>query len=104
MMSDARIGRLRRSYERSLGYAKFWIGVSVAFLAAFAAFAAERIWAIATDPKTHTPQNWDLLLIGAWVMSIAAFACLILATIFIIAYNRADRALTAIEQDSADAA
>ena len=101
-MSDARIGRLRRSYERSLGYAKFWIGVSVAFLAAFAAFAAERIWAISADPETHTPQNWDLLLIGAWVMSIAVFASLIMATAFIIAYHRADRALTTIEQGNAD--
>ena len=104
MMSDVRIGRLQRSYERHLGYAKFWIGVTVAFIAAFAAFAVEKIWEIAIKPELYTPQVQIALFVGAWILATAAFVCLILATAFIIAYSRADRALTAIEQGNDDAA
>ena len=102
-MSDARTGQLQRSYERNLGYAKFWIGVCVAFLAAFAAFAAEKIWAISTDPATNTPQDWNPLLIIAWVLAVAALICLGLAMTFVAEYRRADLALTAIEQGNDDA-
>ena len=84
MMSDARTGQLQRSYERNLGYAKFWIGVFVALLAAFAAFAAERIWAISADPATNTPQDWSPLVIIAWILSIAALICLVMATTFVM--------------------
>lgn len=97
-MTDARTGRLRRSYERNLGYAKFWIGVSVAFAAAFAAFAAEKIWEISTNPDAYTPRDWNPLLITAWMLTIAALACLALAMTFVIAYHRADIALTEIEE------
>ena len=104
IMTDARIGQLQRSYERNLGYAKFWIGVSVAFLAAFAAFAVEKIWEIAIKPEVYTPQVQTALLVGTWILIIAAFVCLILATMFILAYHRADLALAAIEQGDDDAA
>lgn len=97
-MTDARTGRLQRSYERNLGYAKFWIGVSVAFVAAFAGFAAEKFWETSTSSATNTPQDWNPLLIIAWILTIAALACLALAMTFVIEYHRADLALAEIEE------
>ena len=97
-MPDTRTGHLQRSYERNLGYAKFWIGVCVAFLAAFAVFVAEIIREIAIKPEVYTPQLRDALLIGAWIFIISATVSFALAMGRIIAYHRADRALTAIEQ------
>lgn len=99
-MTDARTGRLQRSYERNLGYAKFWIGVSVAFIAAFAGFAAEKFWEISTNPATNTPPDWNPLLIIAWALTIAALACLSLAMTFVMEYHRADIELTEIERGS----
>ena len=103
MMSDAHTGQLQRSYERNLGYAKFWIGVFAAFVLAFAAFAAEKFWEISTNPAANTPQDWNPLLIIAWVLAAAALICLGLAVTFVTEYHRADLALTAIEQSSDDA-
>lgn len=103
MMPDAGTGRLQRSYERNLGYAKFWIGAFVAFLAAFAAFAVEKVWEIATKPEAYTPQVQAALFIGAWILTTAATFCLLLAIGRIIAYHRADIALTEIEEGGAGA-
>ena len=98
-MTDTRTGRLRRSYERNLGYAKFWIGVSVAFLAAFAAFAVEKVWEIATKPEAYTPQAQTALFVGAWILATAAAFCILLAIGRIIAYHHDDIALSEIEED-----
>lgn len=97
-MTDFRTGRLQRSYERNLGYAKFWIGATVAFLATFAAFAAEKVWEIATKPEAYTPQVQTALFIGAWILATAAAFCLLLAMGRIIAYHRDDIAIAEIEQ------
>lgn len=102
-MTDYRSGRLQRAYERNLGYAKFWIGVSVAFLAAFAAFAVEKIWEIATKPEVYTPQSQTALFIGAWILIVFAIVSLALALGRIIEYHRADLALTEIEEGGAGA-
>ena len=101
-MTDPRIGRLQRSYERNLGYAKFWIGVTVAFIAAFAAFAVEKVWEIAIKPEVYTPPVQLALFIGAWILLASATFSLIIVAAFIIAYHRADLAITAIEQANAD--
>lgn len=102
-MTDFRTGRLQRAYERNLGYAKFWIGVSVAFVAAFAAFAAEKIWEIATKPELYTPQAQTALFVGAWILIVFAIVSLALAMGRIMEYHRADLALAEIEEGNDDA-
>lgn len=102
-MPDPRVGKLQRSYERNLGYAKFWIGVCAAFLGAFVAFAAEKLWEISTNPDAYAAPVWTALFVSAWILVTAATVSLTLASTFIIAYQRDDIALTEIEQGNDDA-
>ena len=99
-MRDPGLNRLRRSYDRNLGHARFWAGVGTALLGAFLLFTAEALWEIGKNPALYTPEVEFAFSIGTWLLAIAVAGCFLLAAIFGVLYQRDDAALAEIEEDN----
>ena len=84
--------RLRRSYDRNLGYAKFWGGATLGVLAAIFAFLSQ--------PQTSAGygQSAVFLEVLRAILGLAAGSSMAWAAIFWMLYRSDDRELTRIEQ------
>ena len=103
-MASPGSARLKRSYERNLGYCRFWAGAGTILLAGLLLFIANTLWEIGANPKIGTPLSAYTFAIGAVVLAHATVVSSALAWMFRNWYRRDDTALTQIEQAGQDAA
>ena len=91
---------LRRSYDRNLGYARFWGGVGIAIVSLLFTFVIDRIF---EDSGSSGSPTEHLSEIAVWltlsVLAIAALVCFVLGSIFWLLYRRDDLELIRIEQE-----
>ncbi len=90
--------RLKRSYERNLGHARFWSGVGTVLLAGLLLFIANTLWEIGANPKVWTPLAANVFMIGIFVLVEALVFSFLLSWAFRNLYRLDDQELTRIEQ------
>ena len=89
--------RLKRAYDRNLGYARLWLGAGMGIIAVASAFFAN--WATQPPASPATPAaaapagaNITIVVIVA-LFGLAAGVCFLIAFMFRHFYRRADAAL-----------
>ncbi len=95
--------RLKRSYERNLGHARFWGGVGTALLAGLLLFIANTLWEIGANPKVWTPLAENVFTIGIIILGEAVAISFVLAWTFRNFYRWDDQELTRTEQNNQEA-
>ena len=112
-MTCAEVSRLKRSYDRNLGWCRFWLGISLAVATLTFTFAMDRVFDPLFDsstegpaPAVNGPSNTDHVdqanlvgLIGIAVICILVFVGgirLFLSIYFRVLYRRDDTALAAM--------
>ena len=89
---------LQRSYDRNLGYAKFWGGAGIVIMSLLFTFVIDRVFDDSGSSYSAAPGTAE---IAVWLTLLALMltvsACFSLAFIFWRHYHRDDAALTNID-------
>ena len=106
MENSSNAAELERSYDRNLGYARFWLGVGIAILSLLFTFGYARIFgddgsSAAQSAADQTPDITALLALLA--LFLIAAICFGLGFVFRVLYRRDNAALTHIQRPQQEA-
>ena len=114
-MTRAKVARLKRSYDRNVGWCRFWVGVSLAIATLTFTFAVERVFEPLFEPTTAICRSADtendgqvdlisFVSIGIiFLLILLSAVCAVLSARFSTLYRRDDAALADIDQDHPEA-
>lgn len=95
---DIDTGDRQRSYDRNLGYARFWLGASLAVFSLMVTFGYELVFGdggSAASPKPAGPDLTGPELLTLLGLLLFAVACLCSSALFWFLYRRDNAALAA---------
>jgi hypothetical protein len=108
-MTLLEVSSLKRSYDRDLGWCRFWLGISLAVATLTFTFAVNQVFdplfvrgPIGTDEQVKmedSNRNDQVVLSEVLVISgliLTNCVCIVLSLGFRVLYRRSDAALTAI--------
>ena len=115
-MSCAEVHRVKRSYDRNLGWCRFWLGISLAVFTLMFSFAVDQVFEPLTerppgaaDERSDTGPNKQeepfsfTAFVVMFLLFLVASICAGLSVSFRALYQRDDRALTVIKRPHQEA-
>ena len=112
-MTSAEVSQLKRSYDRNLGWCRFWLGISLAIATLTFTFAVNQVFgppmentraanaerSDVEDSNEVDPIRFTSVAV-MFMLVVVATICAVLSARFRLLYRRNDAALTAIRKDN----